>query len=117
MAWTDYASAPPPGTVICAATGLAGARCLEVVSPAGRFPLILVATAQGPRAYVNACPHQFLPLNYRSDTVLSADGTRLLCSAHGARFDAGTGAAPDGPGLDPVPIEERDGMICIGPAA
>lgn len=93
------------------------ARCLTVVSTSGAFPLLLVRMGGFLRAYVNACPHQYLPLDYRSSSVLSADGARLLCSAHGAVFDPATGGCLSGDGadgLDPVPVVESDGLIRIG---
>ncbi len=67
------------------------------------------------RAFVNACPHQYLPLDYRGTTLLSADGTRLLCTAHGASFDKSTGAAVRGAdcGLDAVPIMQKGDHIVI----
>ncbi|MFD2816250.1 Rieske (2Fe-2S) protein [Paracoccus aerius] len=95
MAWTDYSSAPAPGTRVCPLAQVAGVLSLSVVTDKGSFPL-LVTQAGGLRAYVNACPHQYLPLDYRSDQLLSADGTMLMCSAHGARFDISTGAALGG---------------------
>jgi nitrite reductase/ring-hydroxylating ferredoxin subunit len=81
------------------------------------FPVLLVQGADGLRAYVNACPHQFLPLDWRSDRILSPDGRTLRCSNHDAGFDADTGAGLDGfaqgCALDPVPIEIHDGALRI----
>lgn len=110
-AWRSYSSAPEEGALVCPASDVParGARCLTISSPKGDFPLLLVRDGTGVRGFVNACPHQYLPLNYRSDAVLSADGQRLLCSAHGAAFDAVTGACLSGEaadGLDPVPLTE-----------
>ena len=45
-------------------------------------------------AFLDLCPHQWLPLTWRGAGVLSADGERLRCSVHGAEF-----AAEDGRGL------------------
>jgi nitrite reductase/ring-hydroxylating ferredoxin subunit len=58
-------------------------------------------------AYRNLCPHQWLPLTYRSARILSADGRRLRCSNHGAEFSVEDGrslgdALPCG--LEPVPV-------------
>lgn len=116
MSWTDYSAAPAPGTVICRADDLGGVRSLTVETDKGKFPLLVVATDQGIRAYVNACPHQYLPLNYRGNQLLSADGTKLLCTAHGARFDIHTGHVVEGAdcGLDRVPVRVRGTMLVIG---
>lgn len=118
MSWTEYSSAPPPGTTVCPRSLVRGATTLVLRTERGAFPLLLVETAAGLRGYVNACPHQYLPLDYRSQQVLSADGTMLLCSAHGAQFDAVSGAGIGGEGLgcalDSVPLHEVDGQIFIG---
>lgn len=121
MSWQDYASAPPLGTLVCARGEVTGTLTLLVESARGRFPMLLVETSAGLRAYVNACPHQYLPLDYRSASLLSADGTALMCSAHGAMFDAETGEGTGGEGLgcalDRVPVVERQGQIIIGDAS
>lgn len=116
MSWTDYSSAPAPGTPVCAAADVDGVRPLTVSTDKGDFPLLVLKRADAYLAYVNACPHQYLPLNYRGDRLLSADGTMLLCTGHGARFDIRTGAAIQGAdcGLDSVPLTLIDGMLVIG---
>jgi nitrite reductase/ring-hydroxylating ferredoxin subunit len=116
-AWKSYPRAPRPGTRLCAVTDLPGRGTLGV--QVGGFPVLLVQ-AGGLRAFVNACPHRFLPLDYRG-RVLSADGEVLRCSNHAAGFDAETGMGIDGYGqgcwLDPVPVEVRDdGQVVIARA-
>ncbi|MGO4852152.1 Rieske 2Fe-2S domain-containing protein [Phaeovulum sp. W22_SRMD_FR3] len=117
MSWTDYAAAPPAGTFVCFSQEVTGVVTRTVETAAGRFPLVLLRSGAGLRAYVNACPHQYLPLDYRSGQLLSADGAKLMCSAHGAQFDAATGAAIAGAdcGLDAVPLIEDGDRILIGP--
>ncbi|MFN3275407.1 MAG: Rieske (2Fe-2S) protein [Paracoccus sp. (in: a-proteobacteria)] len=109
MAWTDYRSAPPPGTVICPAAQIIAVHSISLTTDRGSFPLIVLRDGALIRAYVNACPHQYLPLDYRGSTLLSADGTKLLCTAHGASFDKTTGEVVQGAdcGLDPVPVGIR----------
>ncbi|WP_224814704.1 Rieske 2Fe-2S domain-containing protein [Hasllibacter sp. MH4015] len=117
-AWKSFPNAPAPGTRICARAEVPtkGVAAFDLDG----FPLLLVASAEGLRAYVNACPHQFLPLDYRSANVLSPDGTLLRCSAHDAGFDALSGAGVDGFGqgcaLDPVPVRHEGTDLVIGPA-
>lgn len=115
MSWTDYASAPAPGTPICPESEVGTVHSVQVATPRGSFPLLIARTDAGLRAYVNACPHQYLPLDYRGPQILSADGARLMCTAHGASFDIGTGAALAGApcGLEAVPVESVAGMIRI----
>ncbi|WP_045996894.1 Rieske (2Fe-2S) protein [Loktanella sp. S4079] len=116
MSWRDYSTAPPSGTVVCASNAVGTIRTIVIDSPRGRFPMIVVRTSSGIRAYVNACPHQYLPLDYRGDQVVSACGGKLLCTAHGASFDILSGSVLSGAecGLDPVPVVECDDEIRIG---
>lgn len=122
MSWTDYASAPEPGTRICARAEIDGALSVSVETGRGRFPMLLVETDAGLRAYVNACPHQYLPLDHRGGKLLSANGAKLLCSNHAAQFDAATGEGVAGEGLgcalDAVPVTidaARDVVIGSAP--
>ncbi len=115
-AWKDFPGAPVPGTVICAEDQLPqqGVKGIDLAG----FPLLLVASVDGLRAFVNACPHQYLPLDWRGAGLLSADGQTLRCSNHGWGFDAETGQGVDGGAegcaLDPVPVTLRDGQLFIG---
>jgi len=51
------------------------------------------------RVYLNSCPHLLVPLQYRKDRYLSADGERIICYAHGAQFLPDTGECIYGPCL------------------
>lgn len=115
MAWTDYSSAPAPGTRICAAAAITGVHPVTVTTERGSFPLLVLRDGNTIRAFVNACPHQYLPLDYRGANLLSADGTKLLCTAHGASFDKRTGDVIAGAdcGLDPVPVAQDGDDIVI----
>ncbi len=105
-AWKSYPGAPQSGALICLVSDLPsqGALPFEIDD----FPVLVVNTDAGIRAFVNACPHQFLPLTYRGSAVLSADGDRLICSNHDAQFDSQSGRGISGFGhgceLDVVPI-------------
>jgi nitrite reductase/ring-hydroxylating ferredoxin subunit len=73
-------------------------------------------------AYLDECPHMFLPLTQRGRRVLSADGERLRCTNHGAEFAVADGRALSGPvdGLTPVAIDVgADGSVLVkdGPGA
>ena len=115
MSWKDYRDAPQPGTILAESAALAAGGTLTVTR--GAFPALLVRAPAGLRAYVNACPHQYLPLDHKGDRLLSADGATLRCTNHSAGFDAGSGAGTEGLGLgcalEPIPVEERDGAIRI----
>ncbi|WEF24883.1 Rieske (2Fe-2S) protein [Paracoccus sp. S3-43] len=118
MPWTDYSSAPATGTPICAMAQVTDVLSLTVTTDKGAFPMLVVRAGDDLRAYVNACPHQYLPLDYRGDRLVSADGTKLICTAHGARFDIRTGEAVEGAecGLDPVPVAVVGGTVFIAEA-
>ena len=74
-----------------------------------------------PRAYVNMCRHQALPLDF-GDAVFFDDACdALVCVHHGARYDPASGVCVAGPcesaRLTPLELEERDGGLwCLGHA-
>jgi nitrite reductase/ring-hydroxylating ferredoxin subunit len=71
-------------------------------------PIVVVRSGAEVRAFRNLCPHQWLPLSYRSSNILSADGRRLRCSNHGAEFRVEDGRPLDAAlpcGLEPVPVQ------------
>lgn len=47
--------------------------------------------------YVNACPHLGTPLEFQPDRFLTADGSFILCSTHGALFRIEDGYCIAGP--------------------
>jgi nitrite reductase/ring-hydroxylating ferredoxin subunit len=114
LRWADFPDAPAPNTPVCTQEQLqTGVTALSI----GDFPILLVHDSLGTRAFVNACPHQFLPLDYRG-AILGADGTHLICSNHDATFDAMSGQGLSGFGLNcglsPVPLVFSAGMCYIG---
>jgi nitrite reductase/ring-hydroxylating ferredoxin subunit len=71
------------------------------------------------RAYLDLCPHQYLPLTWRGPRVLSGDGERLRCTNHGAEFAVADGRGLSGPGsacgLTAVPLRvDQDGTVRVG---
>ena len=52
-----------------------------------RLELIIWHQGDTLAGFINQCPHLGLPLETFPDRFLSADGTHLICSAHGAQFD------------------------------
>jgi nitrite reductase/ring-hydroxylating ferredoxin subunit len=82
-------------------------------------PIVVVRRGAEVRAWRNLCPHQWLPLTYRSPNILSADGMRLRCSNHGAEFRVEDGRPLDAAlpcGLEPVPVQVGpDGGIVLQP--
>ncbi len=75
-------------------------------------PVLLVHAAEGWRAYKDSCSHAKVPLG---DQILAADGG-LECPRHGARFDAGTGAALSLPAVRPLAglaVKAESGKIFV----
>jgi nitrite reductase/ring-hydroxylating ferredoxin subunit len=118
--WRSYSAAPPRGTRICASQDVIEGDVLSMVleSENGMLPLLVTRRHDKLRVFVNACPHQYLPLDYQGSNLLSADGSMLMCNSHGARFLIDDGECVDGPAmgcaLDLVPVEERAGEIWVG---
>lgn len=93
---------------LCSLTDIpdGGARGLL---PEGRDDRVIVVR-QGQEVFVwlNDCPHNHRPLDYRQDRFLSGDGRHIVCFAHSAHFDIRTGSCFAGPCvgqyLIPVPV-------------
>jgi nitrite reductase/ring-hydroxylating ferredoxin subunit len=114
--------APAPGTSLGPLSDIPDGEAKEYVFGTGRrvFSMLVVRRGGDARAYVNACPHVWLPLTYRSGSVVSADGEQLVCSNHFAKFSvedgrALSGAVPPGCGLTRVPIHvDAENRLIIG---
>ena len=66
-------------------------------------------------AYLNRCAHVAMELDWQEGVFFDADGRDLLCSTHGATYDAATGRCVGGPCIGgrllKLNVEERDGMV------
>ncbi|MGE5539690.1 MAG: Rieske (2Fe-2S) protein [Gemmatimonas sp.] len=109
------------GDVLC--------RMSDIAEPGSKGPFVvelgteeteifLVRRDGTVRAFVNVCPHRYLPLNWKDDSFLTLDKTRILCVVHAALFDMDSGDcltmhAPEG--LTPVAIAvEGDDIRLVG---
>jgi nitrite reductase/ring-hydroxylating ferredoxin subunit len=107
---------------LCGIDELADPGTKNVVLGQGEEELdIIVVQTNGARyAYINSCPHQFIPLETFPNHFLTEDKKFLVCSGHGARFFLDTGACYSGPclgqGLDRLALAERDGGIYLAEA-
>ncbi len=105
--------------VVCRLTELEreGARAFAI--GAGDWPLrgFVVRAGNAVCGYVNRCPHAGHPLNLLPQRFLTADGTLILCSSHGALFEKGTGYCVGGPcagrSLTPIALEVRYGFVIV----
>ena len=105
--------------LLCRKEDLAASGTFNVVLGAGEDELdILIVYEHGlVHAYVNCCPHQFIPLETFPNHFLTEDRRHLICSGHGALFDPATGVCVRGPcaglSLDRLKIVENDGSIYL----
>jgi nitrite reductase/ring-hydroxylating ferredoxin subunit len=122
MSWAENPLAPAPGTSLGSLETVDDASVREFQFGEGRrvFSMLVVRRGDDLRAYVNACPHVWLPLTFRSPRLLSEDGARLVCSNHLAEFAVDDGRALSGPvepgcGLERIPVHvDGRGEIVIG---
>ena len=74
-------------------------------------------------AYVNACAHQAVELDWIPGAFFTADGLHLVCSLHGALYEPDTGRCIAGPcrgaALVRIPVAERagDAAVVVGGSA
>lgn len=61
------------------------------------LPIILLRERGSVHAYLNSCPHAGVRLDWRPDEFRDYTGEFLLCSLHGALFEATTGYCFAGP--------------------
>ena len=64
----------------------------------GEDTMFVVRFGGALQAWRNACPHVGgAPMAWRKDAYLNADGTRIVCHAHGAEFLPDSGTCVRGP--------------------
>jgi len=74
-----------------------GAKGFSFVDREDSREIFVVRVGDGVNAYVNSCPHIGTPLEFQPDRFLTQDGSEILCSTHGARFEIDTGRCVAGP--------------------
>lgn len=108
----------PLARVAQAALADGAAISLDVAFRQGRASVILLRRGDAVRAYRNQCPHARWPLERFDGQFLTTPDGALICSAHGAVFDALTGTCLGGPGqsqsLTPVPVVAEGDDWVIG---
>jgi len=104
--------------VVCRLSDLAGgARGFTIGGGNWPLRLLVVRVADAVHGYLNRCPHAGHPLDLLPQHFLTADGTLILCSSHGALFEKSTGHCVAGPcagrSLTPVPLEVKCGFVLL----
>jgi len=78
-------------------------------------PAFVVRYAGRVVGYLNRCGHMPMELDWREGEFFDSEGHDLLCSTHGAAYDAASGSCRGGPcGSVPLVrlrIEERDANV------
>ena len=66
-------------------------------------------------AYLNRCAHMPMELDWREGEFFDSEGRDLICSTHGATYEASSGKCLGGPcggtPLVTLRVEERDGKV------
>jgi nitrite reductase/ring-hydroxylating ferredoxin subunit len=89
-----------------------------VESGARTLPAFAIRYRGRVHAYLNVCAHQELELDWLPRAFFDAEGARLVCATHGARYAPDTGQCVGGPcsGLALVRLvvrEREDGAVVI----
>jgi nitrite reductase/ring-hydroxylating ferredoxin subunit len=112
----SIASAAPVALCPVAAIAAGRARGFDPTR-SGEDTVFVVQSGAGLRVFLNKCPHQGVPLEYRKDAFLSGDGEHIMCYAHGARFERQTGRCIHGPclgeSLQPLPHRVAEGWVWL----
>jgi nitrite reductase/ring-hydroxylating ferredoxin subunit len=98
-----------------------GTRNVVLGEGEDELDIIIVQTKGARHAYINSCPHQFIPLETFPNHFLTEDKKNFVCSGHGARFALDTGECVHGPclgkSLARLAIQESDGAIYLNEPA
>ncbi len=93
--------------------------CREFQIGEGDWPLrgFVVRKGDDVFAYQNVCMHVGHPLNWKPDGFLTKDGSKIMCSSHGAIYEIESGECVAGPcpgkKLRKIEMEVRGGVIVV----
>ena len=80
-------------------------------------PAFAVRHAGQVHGYLNRCAHVAMELDWQEGVFFDAEGRDLICSTHGALYEAGTGRCIGGPcnrtPLVKLKLEEHDGAVYL----
>ena len=111
---------PKPGEALCMLDDLADgeAKLFTFGDGARKTEVFVKALGQDVVAYVNACPHFNITLNYREPKFLNGARDRFLCINHYAQFRIDNGYCDEGVceghWLTPVAVRVEDGRVLAG---
>lgn len=93
--------------------------CREFEIGTGDWPFRGFVVRRGIKvyAYQNYCMHAGHPLNYKPDSFLTKDGSRIICASHGAIYEIESGICVAGPcpgkRLRAIAAAVRNGQIFV----
>lgn len=108
-----------PGLRLACFADLADPSATPILAEIGdvRVPVIVTRVGERGAAFRNKCPHAGYPLQRADGRILVQEGRYMVCGAHGASFALEDGACAGGPcngdALERIPVEVRDGFICV----
>jgi nitrite reductase/ring-hydroxylating ferredoxin subunit len=80
-----------------------------------RAPAFAVRYRGAVHGYLNRCAHVAMELDWQEGVFFDSDGRDLLCSTHGATYDAASGRCVGGPcnrsPLVKLRLQERNGQV------
>ena len=104
--------------LICASSALAdsgGGVRFEIEYFGQAAPAFAVRYRGRVHAYLNRCAHVPMELDWQEGIFFDAAGRDLICSTHGATYDAQSGRCVGGPcnrgALVKLRVEEREGHV------
>jgi nitrite reductase/ring-hydroxylating ferredoxin subunit len=102
---------------LCALEDIPDGRARGLIKKGLDDQVFAVRSGNSVSVWLNDCPHQHRPLEYRQDQFLSSDGGHIVCYAHSAHFHLQTGDCFAGPCLGQslvrVASEVRNGQVFI----
>ncbi len=117
---TEELGGPKSGEVLCTLAELEACEALPFTFGEGTRKVEIFVMFHGGDvvAYVNACPHFNISLNYREPKFLNSSGNRFLCINHYAQFRIDNGYCDEGVceghWLTPVAVRVEDGRVLAG---
>lgn len=87
------------GEFLCLLSDLDATGAVGIERQNVPFEIVVVRSGGLVRAFINSCPHKGTPLETFPNRFLDETGKQLICSTHGARFNALDGICTFGPCL------------------
>lgn len=117
--WRQETHAPAPGTVLCKLNDLEPGAIREFQFGADKpFRLLVYRKGDAVYAYVNQCPHHWLPMNKRTGGFLVWAEDEMMCVHHSAVFNLVDGGRCSmgpclGSNLTIIPLRVTAGQVSI----